>query len=188
MNLVKEDFYISRQKAILKEYYANNTFSDAEELKQIRDEIQSRHKKAVDEGNSIYDQVDIDKMMENDFAVRRFLVSVSGSVPKAIEKIDKCFRWRKEFKVNTTTEADLPIEFVKAGAVFPYLEDKTGRLVVYVRVKVNKKVSHNFIICHFKINSHILITFCKLRAIVEVKHVFNKILHCCTRHQCNKLT
>lgn len=144
MNLIKEESFQARQKAQLEKFYAGNVFSDSADIEKIRQEIKERHKKQKDIGQPLFDQCDVDRVMSNDWAVRRYLIAQNGNVKRATEKLDKSLRWRKNFGVNVRNESDLPIEFVRAGAIFPFFEDKEGRITIFVRVKVNRKVSSTF--------------------------------------------
>ena len=87
-----------------------------------------------------YDQEDIDRVRTDQWTVLRFLKWNRGETDKSGEQLDACLRWRHEFGVNTRSEADLPQEFVKAGALFECGKDSLDRRLVFIRVKVYKKI------------------------------------------------
>ena len=87
-----------------------------------------------------YDQVDIEKVEQDDWTCLRFIKWNRGDPDKAIEQLNSCLQWRREYGINHRSEADLPKEFVKAGAIFPYGVDNHNRQLLYMRIKVYKKV------------------------------------------------
>lgn len=141
MNFLKDEGLVSRQKALLDKYYKENQFTDFESLNAIRGQIRKKHEENLKNENNIYHQIDIDRLFQTDWFIRRFLVANHGDLDKTIHQLDKCLKWRKEFDVNNLIDTDIPAEFIQAGALFPYAEDKNNRLVIYIRIKVYKKVS-----------------------------------------------
>ncbi|CAG2166919.1 unnamed protein product, partial [Oppiella nova] len=88
----------------------------------------------------LYDEVDVERVRTDDWSSLRYIKWNRGEVDKCIAQLDACLQWRRQFGVNVRTEADLPHEFIKAGAIFPYGHDSEGRQLIYMRIKVYKKV------------------------------------------------
>lgn len=132
---------LNRQKALLEKYYAGNVFSDSGDIESMRQELKVQIQKNKESGQDMFDEGDVERALNDDWQIRRFLVAHKGNAKKATAKLLKSLKWRKDFGVNSRSIPDLPIEFVRAGAIFPFFEDKEGRIVIYLRVKVNKKVS-----------------------------------------------
>lgn len=128
-----------RQRQRNERYYSETTFNDLEVVDEVRQRFLAKADN-VETGQGLYEIEDVHRVSTNDWTVRRFLKACNGNVKEAFKQLDKCMQWRKEYGVNLRKEKDCPIEFVEAGAIFPYHEDKEGRLVVYIRVKVNKRV------------------------------------------------
>ncbi|CAG2178423.1 unnamed protein product [Oppiella nova] len=76
--------------------------------------------------------------MCNDWYIKRFLMATQLDVDNAFAMARDAMRWRKSYGVNTRSDADFPIEFYGAGAIFPYCADREGRPIAYLRVKIYK--------------------------------------------------
>lgn len=80
-------------------------------------------------------------LVENDdWWTIRFIKLHRGNEEKALKEMITTFKWRKSFGVVDRTIDDLPQEFAKTAALFPLGKDYKGRNVMYVRVKVYRKI------------------------------------------------
>lgn len=109
---------------------------DEEQIGELRTQFLRR----ASQSPELYHEKDIRNVKESDWTVKRFLYYNENDMDKSLEHMDNAMRWRKEYGVNDKTEADLPYEFVTAGAVFPGYEDNRGRIMIFFRVKVNRKI------------------------------------------------
>ena len=50
-------------------------------------------------------------------------------------------RWRKEFGVPFFKGTDFPEEFYRVGGIFEYEKDREGNVVIYMRIKMHRKIS-----------------------------------------------
>lgn len=113
---------------------------DQIDWRELIPEVRQRVMDKVNAEPDKYDQEDIDRMRADQWTVLRFLKWNRGDIGISADQLDACLRWRHEFGVNHRTEADLPKEFCKAGALFELGKDNAGRHLIYIRVKVYKKI------------------------------------------------
>ena len=85
-----------------------------------------------DEPDAVY-QEDVDKIMEEDYWVERFLEYYLGDVEGAAEGIVRSLEIQKEYRLRDLKDEDLPSEFFSTGHLFKYEEDKLGRPTLYSR-------------------------------------------------------
>ncbi len=100
-----------------------------------------------EENKEFYDEIDVEKIKNNDWSVWRFLRPEKYNPDSALEKLDKAMQWRKEFNINFRKESDIPKEFFEVGGMFPFNCDKDGISVIFLRIRVNLKIP--------KLNSYI---------------------------------
>lgn len=84
---------------------------------------------------------DIEMLKNDDWWTLRFVKWNRCNEEKSLKQMITAFRWRKSFGILDRDLKDLPIEFAKAAAIFPYGRDYKGRQVIYLRVKVYRKIS-----------------------------------------------
>lgn len=88
----------------------------------------------------LFHETDINMIMENEWWTLRFIKWQRGNEEKALKQMIEAFKWRKSFGINDRDAKDLPIEFAKTAALFPLGTDYKGRNVIYLRVKVYRKI------------------------------------------------
>jgi hypothetical protein len=88
----------------------------------------------------LYDEEDVDRIRQNDWYVKRFLLARRRNVDEAFDMLRNTLRWRKEFGLPTMKDTDFPIEFYKIGGLFAYEKDKNGNVVIYMRVRMHRKI------------------------------------------------
>lgn len=107
------------------------------EVKKLRESfLQTRYQKVPE----LYDERDIRKVRENDWTVYRFLRTEKYNFETALEKLDKCMKWRKDMQMNDRQDSDAPKEFYECGGIFAHNWDREGTTVIFMRIKVNMKV------------------------------------------------
>ena len=117
-----------------KELMANSS----SEVQKLRDTfLSTRYERAPD----LYDERDIEKVIHNDWTVFRFLLTDQFKFDSALDKLDKCMKWRKEMQMNDRQDSDAPKEFYECGGIFTYNWDREGTTVIFMRIKVNLKVA-----------------------------------------------
>lgn len=95
----------------------------------------------VNQNPELYDQVDVDKVSNDNFCVTRFLNHHEGDVDKGFAQLVDTMRWRKSFGVNSIKSSNFPQEYFQTGESHFYGYDKNGIFTVYLRVKLHKKIS-----------------------------------------------
>ena len=88
----------------------------------------------------LYDEQDVQSVTTDDWTVTRYVLASKSDPNQAFAMARDAMQWRKTFGVNARTDLDFPLEFYKLGAVFSYGHDKTGKLVIYFRVKMYKNI------------------------------------------------
>ena len=108
------------------------------DFKELIPEVRQRINEIYESDPVKYDKVDIDKLAQDDWSALRYIKWNRGDIDQSVKQLEECLRWRHEFGVNS--EGDVAKEFVKAGAVFASGVDNSDRPLLYMRVKVYKKI------------------------------------------------
>jgi hypothetical protein len=104
-------------------------------VQQIRDQFLSE----FEQNSSLYIERDIE-MIKSDYFIRRFLYPHDLDPSSAYEQFRTWMAWRKEMGFEDATDTRFPQEFYQIGALFPYMTDRDGTLLLYMRFKVYKKL------------------------------------------------
>jgi len=108
----------------------------------------STKKKLSIEGEELFDNRDVDKLMSDDGYLSRFWIHAFFIPGERVENttnlVIDTFKWRKEFGVNDITESDLDMEILNRGSLYYHNRDKKGsRLLVFSirkHIKDSKKI------------------------------------------------
>ena len=119
---------------ILKEYA--NSSEEQEQLTQVRKLFLQKVNKNPEK---FYDR-DIEMVKSDDWWTLRFIKWNRNNEEKALTHMLNAFKWRKSFGLHDRNVNDIPCEFAKAAAIFPYGHDYKGRPIIYLRVKVYRKI------------------------------------------------
>ena len=87
-----------------------------------------------------YIECDIKMLNEHDYFIRRFLYPHDLDPVPAFDQLKTNLAWRKEVGFDGASDERFPLEFYKIGALFPYLPDREGTNMLYMRFKVYKKL------------------------------------------------
>ncbi|RWS22112.1 motile sperm domain-containing protein 2-like protein, partial [Leptotrombidium deliense] len=75
---------------------------------EVIEEVKRRFLDEYEANKDLYDEEDIERIITNDFFVRRF-VNFNGQGPeKGFEQMKKAYRWRKSFGVNHYDQLLIP--------------------------------------------------------------------------------
>lgn len=108
----------------------------AQSVQQIRERFFEDYQNNKD----LYDENDVNRIRENEWYVKRFLLARRRNVGEAFEMMRNTMRWRKEMGLPTMKDSDFPIEFYKIGGLFAYERDKDGNVVIFMRVRMHRKI------------------------------------------------
>lgn len=109
---------------------------EKEQIERVRAKFLERTDKKPEQ---FYEQ-DIDLVKTNEWWTLRFIKWHKGNEDKALKQMINAFKWRKSFGLYERNVNDIPNEFAKAAAFFPYGFDRKGRPMIYIRVKVYRKI------------------------------------------------
>ncbi|KAI1290112.1 Motile sperm domain-containing protein 2 [Halotydeus destructor] len=87
----------------------------------------------------LYDAEDLVKV-NTDHWVSRFIGFLDQGPEKGLDHMVECFRWRKTFGVNAFDQAIIPLEVYQMGPLFIYEPDNNGRLNLFIRGKMHRKI------------------------------------------------
>ena len=87
------------------------------------------------EDKSLVYSEDIDKTMNDDFWVEKFLEWHRGNVVKAADGLVFSLKFQKSYRVRDLRDCDFPSEYFSTGSFFEYEPDRLGRKTVYIRMK-----------------------------------------------------
>jgi hypothetical protein len=111
-----------------------------EELQQIVAKVRESFLQDYEENKELYFEGDVEKVREDDWYVTRFVLRNKKKIDPTIEMLKNSMRWRKEFGISTMKETEFPQEFYKIGGVFSYANDRDGNGMVYMRIKMHRKI------------------------------------------------
>lgn len=95
-----------------------------------------------DKEPSAFDAHDVERFMNSDWTVTRFLLRKKDDPEEAADMMVSCARWRHKLGMPRWKDEDFPREFYNLGGVFPYESDLLGNTMIYVRAKLyDKKLS-----------------------------------------------
>lgn len=86
-----------------------------------------------------YDTHDIEKIKNDDWILKRFLIAAYKNEDEAIERMSTALKYLKSRDVYNVTDSLFPREFFETGALFVYEEDRTGVPSLIMRLKFLKK-------------------------------------------------
>lgn len=89
----------------------------------------------------IYSQTDIEQLKADDWMVARYILRHKCDLTLAFDQIRRSLRLKHESLCNSIRREDFPAEFYKLGGLFTYEPDRRGNVMLYIRVKVHRKVS-----------------------------------------------
>jgi hypothetical protein len=130
---IEKDYHISHSNEAIKT-------SSVPKIKELVEELRKKFLERYKNNPENYDPIDIENIKNNDFPVKRFLISQNLDINEAIEQLDECMKWRKSYGVNKLNFSHCGVELFKLGALFICNEDIEGRTVLYVRVKAHIKI------------------------------------------------
>ena len=106
----------------------------------------STKKKLSIEGEELFDNRDVDKLMSDDGYLSRFWIHAFFIPGERVENttnlVIDTFKWRKEFGVNDITESDLDMEILNRGSLYYHNRDKKGSRLLG-KLKVIDKFIHS---------------------------------------------
>lgn len=79
-------------------------------------------------------------MRESEWFVKRFLLASRRNEAEAYQMLKKTLLWRKSISLSDIVPSDFPKEFYEVGGLFSYPMDKQGMPVIYMRIRMHRKV------------------------------------------------
>lgn len=104
-------------------------------IAKVRSIVQAEFDKNPDQ----FDKQDIERFLNSDWTVTRFLLRKKDNIEDAAQMIINCAKWRHRLGMPRWKDEDFPREFYNLGGVFPYAQDLLGNTVIYVRAKLYDK-------------------------------------------------
>lgn len=77
----------------------------------------------------------------DDWFIKRFILARNRDTKAAFEMLHETMKWRRDLFVAEVRDFHFPSEFYKIGALFTYEPDREGNLVLYMRIRMHKKIS-----------------------------------------------
>lgn len=87
-----------------------------------------------------YSYADLEKCKSDDWFLSRFLLRQKLDVNLAFDMLKRAMRFRHESLSNSIRRQDFPAEFYQIGGLFGYEPDRKGNRMMYIRVRVHKKI------------------------------------------------
>lgn len=83
---------------------------------------------------------DLTRLTNDDWYLKRYLLARRRHVDETLDMLKSTMEWRLQFGLHSREDSSFPQELYKVGALFPYENDKKGNTVIYMRVKLKKKI------------------------------------------------
>ncbi|KAF7491509.1 Motile sperm domain-containing protein 2 [Sarcoptes scabiei] len=91
--------------------------------------IRKRFEKELAQNPTLYHSIDIERVRNEDWQVKRFLDEFEGDEDKAFELLCKALRWKKEIGIHEHDDQYFPKEFWEFSGSEICGQDKNGRLI-----------------------------------------------------------
>ena len=111
------------------------------ELHEIVCKVRQNFLQDYDQNQELYFVGDVEKIREDDWYVTRFVLRNKKKVDASVDMLKNSMRWRKELGIPMLRDTDFPQEFYKIGGIFSYEKDRQGNAMIYMRVKLHKKIA-----------------------------------------------
>lgn len=79
-------------------------------------------------------------MRTSEWFVKRFLLASRRNEREAYDMLKKTMLWRKSMNLANIKPTDFPKEFYEVAGLFSYSYDKQGMPVIYLRIRMHKKI------------------------------------------------
>lgn len=103
-------------------------------------ELRAKFLEEYEKDKTSYDERDVERIKTIDYTVLRFINFLGQGIDKGLEHMKDCYQWRKSYGVAYINRRDFTDDYFEAGAVFPYLPDKEGNVVIHIRPKICNKL------------------------------------------------
>ncbi|XP_015791653.1 motile sperm domain-containing protein 2 [Tetranychus urticae] len=104
---------------------------DSMAIKEIRDKFQA----ALPKNRDKFDEQDVQRILTDDWYVKRFLIARNRSPGEAFKMIMESLEWRKTQGFATLPANAFPQEFYFVNAMFDYEPDLEGNVTLHIRVR-----------------------------------------------------
>lgn len=105
-------------------------------VKELREKIVKHH----EENPGLCAQTDIERCKTDDWHLARFLLRHKLDLEAALDMLKRQLRFKNESLYNTIRPEDFPAEFYQVGGMFTHETDRKGNRMLYIRVKVHRKL------------------------------------------------
>lgn len=108
----------------------------------LTNELRQRILKECQLNVGLYAQRDVDKCKDHKdtWFVERFLLRQKLDIDKAFEMLKRTMRYKNESLAASIRREDFPAEFYLVGGLFGYEQDRKGNRMLYIRLKVHRKI------------------------------------------------
>lgn len=103
-------------------------------------ELRRRILNECEQNPGMFSQTDVNKCKTDDWHLSRFLLRHKLDVDAALDMLKKAMRFKHENLCHSLRVQDFPAEFYQVGGVFGYEPDRKGNLMLYIRVKIHRKI------------------------------------------------
>lgn len=118
-------------------------------------ELRHRILNECQQNEGMYSHADIEKCKRDDWFLSRFLLRQKMDVEAALVMLKKAMRFNNEALTNSVRREDFPAEFYKLGGLFIYEPDRKGNKMLYLRVRLHRKVPEIQSVLHAFLYQHI---------------------------------
>lgn len=109
------------------------------QMQAMIEEVRAKFLEEAAANPDLYDPSDIELARNDDWQIERFILR-KKSADAAVEMIKGTLRWRRETNMPQLKDTDFPEEFFKIGGMFGFETDLEGNGVVYLRVRLHRKI------------------------------------------------
>lgn len=103
-------------------------------------ELKERILKEHTQNPGLFAHEDIAKCCADDWQVARYLLRQKLDLDNAFDMMRRSLRFRNESLGSFIKSTDFPAEFYMVGGTFGYEPDRKGNRMLYIRVKIHRKI------------------------------------------------
>jgi len=106
-------------------------------VQRVRKRFLEEYKKNVDD----YEEEDVKMIAKDDWLVKRYVIARFRHEDNALQMLIDSYKWRKSYGLRQMRDNYFPVEFYATGGIFSYLPDRNGNQMIYMRVKMAKRIA-----------------------------------------------
>ncbi|KAH9507113.1 Motile sperm domain-containing protein 2 [Dermatophagoides farinae] len=103
--------------------------------------LRQRFEKEIETNPSYYHEIDIKRIREEEWPIKRFLIANNADENIAFDSMQRTYRWRNKFGIHDRTDQSFPREFWQLSGV-EIIRSINGQFVIIEVLRYQRKCNH----------------------------------------------